>query len=229
MLDVLSVCPVGCLLLLLVRPHPCPFVLMAASPPPPPGSLLIACSRVIALSSPSVLLLTAVVCPHPPCPFVLMASSPQPPPGSLLIACSRLPMLSFLPVCPVVSCLLLLLGGVACCQLSPVSLSFAVTIAVLSVCLVSCTWCSSSAAARLSAVGCHHRCPLRLSCSLQVLHDLSHHPSLYCLSPSLSSPSILLLGGVAFSQLPPGSLLFAVDVACAAVAVIVACHAFTLR
>ena len=40
-LDVLPVCPVGCLLLLLVRPHSSP------------GSLVIACSRLRPLSSPS--------------------------------------------------------------------------------------------------------------------------------------------------------------------------------
>ena len=51
--------------------------------------------------------------------------------------------------------------------------------AVLSICLVAWRCCTTSATARLTAVGCS--CPVRLSCCLQVLYDLSNRPSLYCL------------------------------------------------
>jgi hypothetical protein len=126
-------------------------------------------------------------------------------------------------------------------QPPPGSLLFAVVIAFLIVCLVACRCCTTSATARLAAVGCS--CPVRLSHCLQVLYDLSQRPFNYfrcrhrcpfrllcCFnscsssatarlctacsaSPQLSFTTVLLLEGVARPQPPPGSLLFAVTIA----------------
>ena len=141
-----SGCPVGCLLLLLVRPYP------------PPGSLLIAWSRLRMLVVLSVWLscrlLAAVACSSTSAAWfscdrlVFLANSGCPlrlavlsaacccclfvyirrvrwcccPPGSLLIACSRLPTLVVLSVFPV-GCLLLLPAAVTCSSTSAAWLS----------------------------------------------------------------------------------------------------------
>jgi len=97
----------------------------------------------------------------------------------LSTACHASPHLSFPTV--------LLLAGVDRPQLTPGSLLFAVTIAVLFICRVACRCCSSSATARL-CTACHA-------------------------SPHLSFPAVLLLEGVARRQLPLVLLLLAVIIA----------------
>jgi hypothetical protein len=96
----------------------------------------------------------------------------------LSTACHASPHLSFPTV--------LLLAGVDRPQLTPGSLLFAVTIAVLFICRVACRCCSSSATARLCT-----------ACRA---------------SPPLSFPTVLLLGCVACCQLPPVSLMLAVTI-----------------
>ena len=221
-------CPL-CLAVLLLAAVTCCCCSSTSVTWPSTDCLLSLATTVLCLA---VLLLAAVVRPPPSCPLVLLPAR---------LSTDRLLSLAnaVLSVCPVVSCLLLLLGGVACCQLSPVSLSFAViiahscplcltcclqelllfsyrpslnclpcfAIAVFLLCLVAFRCCFFSAAARQNGVCCHHSCPLclscslqvvprcqpppvslllavrrhiclsRLSCSLQLLHDLSHHPS----------------------------------------------------
>ena len=158
---------------------------------PPPVSVLLVVRRHICLSPLSYFLELRAVLSYRPSASLLVAVAvlsvclvacrccTTSATARLSTACHASPHLSFPTV--------LLLAGVDRPQLTPGSLLFAVTIAVLFICRVACRCCSSSATARLCT-----------ACRA---------------SPPLSSfPTVLLLGCVACCQLPPVSLMLAVTI-----------------
>ena len=123
--------------------------------------LCIACHAYPPLSFPTVLLLEGV-------------AHPQPPPGCLLFAVT----IAVLSICRV-ACRCCSSSATArpctACRASP-HLSFPAVLLLAGVAH------PQPPPGSLSAVCCHHSCPVHLSCCLQVLLVVSHRPSLYCLS-----------------------------------------------